>query len=124
MRAELLIHDLDRLYTMDPGREDALGELVHASVGFAGGQLVYCGSSSHAPEADMVLDGSGCVGLPGLVDCHTHAAWAGSRADEFQRRLAGVSYTEILEEGGGILSTVAATRDTDLSTLARLIFGG
>jgi len=67
-----------------------------------------------------VVDGSGCVGLPGLVDCHTHAVWAGSRAEEFKRRLAGERYTDILEAGGGILSTVRATRAADLEALATL----
>jgi len=56
--------------------------------------------------------------LPGLVDCHTHTVWAGSRATEFRDRLAGRSYTEILEEGGGILSTVAATRAAAEEALA------
>ena len=55
------------------------------------------------------------------MDCHTHAAWAGSRADEFERRLAGASYTEILEAGGGILSTVRSTREADLAELTRLL---
>ena len=61
------------------------------------------------PE-DKVIEGRGRVALPGLVDCHTHSVWAGSRADEFRRRLAGESYSSILEGGGGILSTVEATR--------------
>mmetsp|Transcript_5085 Transcript_5085/g.7739 ORF Transcript_5085/g.7739 Transcript_5085/m.7739 type:complete len:347 (+) Transcript_5085:396-1436(+) len=56
--------------------------------------------------------------MPGLVDCHTHSVWAGSRADEFQRRLAGESYVSILEKGGGILSTVNATRAATKDELA------
>ncbi len=120
MRAEILVHQLDLLYTLDPAREDPLGELREASVGFADGRLIYAGPAAHAPGADVVLDGSGCVALPGLVDCHTHTAWAGSRADEFQRRLAGASYSEILESGGGILSTVAASRAAGLDELTRL----
>jgi len=56
------------------------------------------------------MEGSGLMGLPGLVDCHTHLVWAGSRASEFAERLRGKSYTEILQAGGGILSTVEATR--------------
>lgn len=120
MRAELLVHNLSRLATLDPAREDPLGELQSASVGFRDGRVVYVGPAAHAPDADKVLDGEGCLGLPGLVDCHTHAVWAGSRAGEFEDRLAGASYAEILEAGGGILSTVRQTREADLETLSRL----
>jgi imidazolonepropionase len=54
---------------------------------------------------------------PGLVDCHTHLVYGGQRADEFAQRLAGVSYEEIARQGGGIVSTVRATRDADEATL-------
>lgn len=73
----------------------------------------FIGDSNYAIknfEPESTLDGSGMIGLPGLVDCHTHSVWAGSRADEFARRLAGESYVSILEKGGGIRSTVTATR--------------
>jgi len=56
------------------------------------------------------LDGSGCAAIPGLVDCHTHAVFAGSRAQEFELRSGGASYEELHAAGGGILSTVEATR--------------
>ena len=56
------------------------------------------------------LDGSGCAAIPGLVDCHTHAVFAGSRAKEFELRSGGATYEELHAAGGGILSTVAATR--------------
>jgi imidazolonepropionase len=56
------------------------------------------------------LDGSGCVAIPGLVDCHTHAVFAGSRAKEFELRSGGATYEELHASGAGILSTVAATR--------------
>ena len=54
--------------------------------------------------------GRGGLMTPGLVDCHTHLVFGGSRADEFEQRLEGVSYAEIARAGGGILSTVRATR--------------
>ncbi|MCH7550327.1 MAG: hypothetical protein IIA35_01280 [Proteobacteria bacterium] len=57
--------------------------------------------------------------MPGFVDCHTHACWAGERFDEFEMKLAGRSYLEILAAGGGIMSTVRAVRAADLDTLAR-----
>ena len=57
-----------------------------------------------------LLDATGCVVMPGLVECHTHLVFAGNRADEFGRQLAGETYLDILAGGGGILSTVRATR--------------
>ena len=61
--------------------------------------------------ADLVeLDGRGCAAVPGLVDCHTHACFGGDRADEFELRAGGASYEELHAAGGGILSTVRATR--------------
>jgi imidazolonepropionase len=61
------------------------------------------------PDAER-LDGAGGTLVPGFVDAHTHLPWAGSREEEFARRLAGATYQEIAASGGGILSTVAATR--------------
>lgn len=63
-----------------------------------------------AALADAVEAGRGGVMTPGLVDCHTHLVYAGNRAGEFEQRLEGVSYAEIAKAGGGILSTVRATR--------------
>lgn len=62
------------------------------------------------PNPEMVLDAGGRLVLPGFVDCHTHTVFAGTRTEEFSRRLAGATYMEILESGGGIHSTVRATR--------------
>ena len=106
----LLVDGIDCLYTLDPARE-SLGEIRDASILLStDGTITWIGRSSDAPPADAVIDGRGTIGLPGLVDPHTHAVWAGSRSDEFSSRLAGASYAEILEQGGGILSTVAATQ--------------
>ena len=106
-----VVRDLAVLLTMDASLgEGPLGAIPHGAVAFVGDRVGWVGASEQAPDAPQVDSLPGCVGLPGLVDCHTHAVWAGSRADEFAQRLAGASYTEILEAGGGILSTVAATR--------------
>lgn len=77
------------------------------------GRIVYSGSRRDAPTGlsaheTIRLDGRWVT--PGLIDCHTHLAYCGNRADEFERRLDGASYEEIARTGGGIISTVRATR--------------
>jgi len=118
---DLVVRGINTVLTMVVGDDRSRSaRRFDAAVAFDGGRVQWVGASAEAPAADTVVDGSGCVGLPGLVDCHTHAVWAGSRADEFQRRLAGERYTDILAAGGGILSTVRATRAADLETLVTL----
>lgn len=119
MGADVVIRGVPVLLTMDPTRPGPLGALFDAAVAVVGGRIAWVGADADAPVAATTIDGSGAIALPGLVDCHTHAVWAGSRADEFERRLAGESYASILEGGGGILSTVRATRAADDATLAQ-----
>ena len=69
------------------------------------------------PDEVEELDGSGLCALPGLVDCHTHPAFGGDRVEEFSLRAAGATYEELHAAGGGILSTVAATRALDEDAL-------
>ena len=69
----------------------------------------------------LVIDARGKVLMPGLIDCHTHSLYAGDRAGEFRRRLNGEPYTAILESGGGILSTVRATRAASDESLAETL---
>ncbi len=111
-----LIHGIRRVYTLNP-KTPGLGEMEYASILVHGDKVKWIGPSKEAPEADIVIDGLGLIALPGLVDPHTHAVWAGSRANEFARRLAGENYADILEAGGGILSTVEATRQASLHSL-------
>jgi len=105
MAMDLMVTDIDALWT-------GVGGVVvrDAAVVFAAGRVAWVGPTAEAPPARDRVSGRGCVGLPGLVDCHTHSLFAGSRASDFEKRLTGVSYTAILESGGGILSTVRATR--------------
>jgi imidazolonepropionase len=70
------------------------------------------------PAYDREIDLEGCLLTPGLVDCHTHAVFAGDRAGELMARLAGASYQKLADAGGGILHTVAATRGASASQLA------
>jgi imidazolonepropionase len=67
------------------------------------------------------VDGSGLCAVPGLVDCHTHPAWGGDRVEEFSLRAGGASYEELHAAGGGILSTVAATRSLTAGELERRV---
>jgi imidazolonepropionase len=73
-----------------------------------------------APRAHVV-EAQGRVLMPAFVDCHTHALWAGSRVDEWERKLAGASYLDILRSGGGIMSTVRAVRACDERTLTQCL---
>jgi imidazolonepropionase len=90
-----------------------LGEVEDGVVACCNGQIVYAGSESAAPsglEPDEIIDCGGRLITPGLIDCHTHLVYSGDRAQEFERRLNGESYESIARSGGGILSTVTATR--------------
>src|SRR6185295_14546302 len=66
---------------------------------------------------EPTLDAGRCVLMPGFVDPHTHLIWAGDRADEFEMKMSGTPYLDILAAGGGILSTVKATRTASMETL-------
>ncbi len=99
--------------------------LDRADVLVQGGQIVAVGRGLEAVEGCTVIEAAGRVLMPGFVDCHTHACWAGDRLDEWEMKRRGATYLEILESGGGIMSTVravrAATRDQLAgSLLARL----
>ena len=77
------------------------------------GIIVYAGPRAGAPTGLVAAESIDCDGrwiTPGLIDCHTHLVYGGARAEEFELRLAGASYEEIARRGGGILSTVKATR--------------
>jgi len=97
-----------------------LGETDRGMVACAQGRIVYAGPEADAPalDAPQIVDCKGRLITPGLVDCHTHLVFAGDRAGEFERRLAGESYEAIARAGGGILSTARATRAASLAELA------
>lgn len=82
------------------------------------------GTPAGAAGGDLAeLDARGRVLMPGFVDCHTHACWAGSRIEEWERKLAGASYLDILASGGGIMSTVRAVREATDGELACDLIG-
>ncbi len=132
--ADLLVEHAAELMTL-AGKNDrprtgaALRDLAivaDGAVAAADGQIVAVGPTAQVRDAvrlergATVIDAGGRVVLPGFVDPHTHLVFAGSRADEFEMRLRGATYLEIAAAGGGILRTVAATREADEDTLVRL----
>ena len=116
----LLIRDLAQIATpagrKAPLRGEALGTLElleDAYVLCADEKIVAVGRMHALPALDgdiVEVDGRGRCAVPGLIDCHTHPAFAGDRVEEFALRAAGASYEELHKVGGGILSTVRATR--------------
>jgi imidazolonepropionase len=94
--------------------EDGLYSVIeNAAIGVVGGRIVWIGEAQELPNYDTQNEhdlGGGWI-TPGLIDCHTHLVFGGNRAGEFEQRLNGVSYQEIAKQGGGIASSVKATRD-------------
>jgi imidazolonepropionase len=107
-------------------RGGAMRELMvldGATVVVRGGRVERVATGEVGHGASRVIDAAGRVLLPGFVDCHTHACFAGSRLDEWERKLRGESYLEILKSGGGIMSTVRAVRGTGEEELRELTRG-
>lgn len=102
------------LATMDEARDaHSYGEIRDAAIAVQDGKIVWLGAMADLPAdyvAEQVFDGQGAWLTPGLIDCHTHIVYAGNRSHEFEARLNGVAYEEIARQGGGIVSTVKATR--------------
>ena len=86
-----------------------------ANIAITSGCISYVGPE--LPAAKTTIDAEGRLVTPGLVDCHTHMVFGGSRQNELAKKLAGADYLDILAAGGGILSTVAATRDAEAAAL-------
>jgi len=96
---------------------DGYGIVEDGAVAVRGGRIAWIGPRAEAPPALSVHDCGGLWLTPGLVDCHTHVVYAGNRSDEWEARLNGATYEDIARAGGGIMSTVRATRaasDDDL----------
>jgi imidazolonepropionase len=121
----MLIHSSSQLLTLagGPQRGHALGSLgiiEDGAVIVRDEKIVAVGTTAELKDAypdEPTLDANGCVLMPGFVDPHTHVIWGGDRANEFEMKMAGKPYLEILAEGGGILSTVRATRAASIESL-------
>ncbi|ATW25172.1 imidazolonepropionase [Candidatus Formimonas warabiya] len=134
MKADLYIKNAGQLVTSrgasaKPKTGAALGEIdviPDGAVAAAGSTLIFVGTTAAAEqqvevgEDTLVMDGRNQVVLPGLVDAHTHLVFGGSREHELDLKLQGVPYLDILAQGGGILSTVRATRAASLEELVEI----
>jgi imidazolonepropionase len=114
------------LATMDSSRSQAYGLISDAAIVASKGTIVWLGAARDLPEqwrnlnkesSNAAIDCAGRLVTPGFIDCHTHLVYAGDRAAEFEARLNGASYEEISRAGGGINSTVRATREATPETL-------
>ncbi|WP_421856605.1 imidazolonepropionase [Marinomonas sp.] len=93
--------------------------IENAAIGVVDGRIVWIGEAQDLPVYDALTEqdlGGGWI-TPGLIDCHTHLVFGGNRAGEFEQRLNGVSYQDIAKQGGGIASSVKATRDASEAEL-------
>ncbi|MCU0490883.1 MAG: imidazolonepropionase [Chloroflexaceae bacterium] len=120
MQVDLIIHSAQQLVTCaspaGPKRGAAMadvGPIANGAVAVRDGRIVAVGPSAALCQhyvAGTLVDAAGMVVCPGFVDCHTHVVYAGDRVTEFEQRIQGASYLEIMDAGGGIVSTMAATR--------------
>ncbi len=126
--ADMLIDNIGQLCVMPAQnghaqRGEALGTLglqIDAALAIVNGEIVAIGprdAIKAAYDSPLTLNADGRLVTPGLVDAHTHLVWAGNRAEEFEQRLTGLSYQEIMAAGGGIHRTVHDTRAASLSSL-------
>ena len=121
----MLIHSASQLLTLagGPQRGKALGTLgiiENGAIVIRDEKIVAVGTTDELKNAypdEPTLDASRCVLMPGFVDPHTHLIWAGDRANEFEMKMGGMAYLDILAAGGGIISTVKATRTASMETL-------
>lgn len=127
-KADILIVNANELITLAGGSEKPrtgkqmrdIGIIKGGCVAVKGGKIIAVGKTSDvrkAVRAETIINASGKTVMPGFVDPHTHLIFAGSREDEFQMRVEGASYMDILKAGGGILKTVRETRKASADEL-------
>jgi imidazolonepropionase len=119
VNAELWTHA--RVATLLPQAGIPYGLVEDAAIAVRDGRIEWLGPRSGLPDSLRGLpehDLGGALVTPGLIDCHTHLVYGGDRANEFELRLNGASYEDVARQGGGIVSTVRATRDASEDELA------
>ncbi|MBM3151757.1 MAG: imidazolonepropionase [Chloroflexi bacterium] len=121
----MLIHSATQLLTLKGGPQrgrdlGSLGIIEDGAVLIRGEKIAAIGRSDELRASlpgEPSLDATGCVVMPGFVDPHTHLIWGGDRSAEFAMKMSGMHYLDILASGGGIISTVRATRTASIETL-------
>jgi imidazolonepropionase len=126
-KVDLIIHNIGQLITCqstDMAKKGAamqeLGMIENGAVAIAGGKIAAAGQAEEILRffsADEVIDAEGAVVCPGFIDCHTHIVFGGNRLNEFELRIKGASYMEIMAAGGGIVSTMRQTREAGIGEL-------
>ncbi len=122
---DLIIQNAGELLTLSSSFHDGsgLGIIPNGAVAVKGDRIFWIGKTGEFPEdfvlssAGEAIDATGKMVMPGLIDSHTHLVFAGSRENEFEQRIQGLTYLEIANKGGGILSTVEATRKASFEEL-------
>jgi len=125
---DFIIKNAGELLTLSPSlkEESGLGMIQDGAVAIKKGRIFWVGKTEEVSEKFSLnrdgreMDATGKVVMPGLIDAHTHLIFAGSRENEFEQRILGLSYQEIAGRGGGILSTVEATRNSSFEELLSL----
>jgi len=125
---DLIITNAEELLTLSHSlkEESGLGMIRNGAVAIKRDEISWVGKTDDLPKEFVLtqggqeIDATGKVVMPGLIDSHTHLVFAGSREHEFEQRVQGLSYLEIAERGGGILSTVEATRRASFQELYSL----
>jgi imidazolonepropionase len=128
VEVDLVIKNAQELLTLSSSfkEESGLGIIRHGALAIKKERIFWVGKTEELPKKFLLnrdgleIDATGKVVMPGLIDAHTHLIFAGSREDEFELRIQGLSYQEIAERGGGILSTVEATRKASFDELFSL----
>ncbi len=121
----MLIHSASQLLTLKGGPQrgrtlGTLGIIENGAVIIRDEKIIAVGTTDELRASykdEPTLDASGCIIIPGFVDPHTHLIWAGDRANEFEMKMAGKPYLDILAAGGGIISTVRHTRTASIESL-------
>ena len=128
IEVDLVIKNAQELLTLSPlfKDESGLGIIRNGAVAVKGAKIFWIGKAEELTgkfilkRDGLEIDAGGKTLMPGLIDSHTHLVFAGSRENEFEQRTRGLSYLEIAERGGGILSTVEATRKASFDELFSL----
>ena len=130
MKCDLIIHNAGQLVTCAPGGKPKrgaamldVGIIQGGAVAISDGKFAAVGTTDEILreyQSENVIDADGCVVTPGFVDPHTHIVYAGDRLNEFELKIKGADYLEILTSGGGIVSTVEQTRKASVESLIAL----